>query len=132
VVSEYGASIWADPYLWIPEAARLLRPGGELVFLTNGLILELAWSVESERVGEALVYDYFGFHRLEDPTDGSITFQLPYGDWIRLFRANGLEVEDLIGLQPPEDADSGRWEFVTNEWARKWPAEEIWKARKRS
>src|ERR1700722_5435496 len=25
-VSEYGASIWCDPELWIPEAARLLRP----------------------------------------------------------------------------------------------------------
>ena len=130
VVSEYGASIWADPYLWIPEAARLLRPGGELVFLTNGLILELAWLVESERVGEMLVYDYFGFHRLEDPQDGSIVFQLPYGEWIRLFRANGLEVEDLIELQPPEGADPGRWDFVSNEWARKWPSEEIWKARK--
>ena len=26
-ISEYGASIWCDPYRWIPEAARLLRPG---------------------------------------------------------------------------------------------------------
>ena len=25
-ISEYGASIWCDPYRWIPEAARLLRP----------------------------------------------------------------------------------------------------------
>src|SRR6185437_278540 len=35
VVSEYGASIWVDPYRWIPEAARLLRPGGRLIFLRN-------------------------------------------------------------------------------------------------
>lgn len=28
VISEYGASVWCDPYRWIPEAARLLRPGG--------------------------------------------------------------------------------------------------------
>ena len=34
-LSEYGASIWCDPQRWIPEAARLLRPGGELVFLCN-------------------------------------------------------------------------------------------------
>ena len=34
-VSEYGASIWADPELWIAEAARLLRPGGRLAFLVN-------------------------------------------------------------------------------------------------
>src|SRR5581483_6897934 len=30
VVSEYGASIWVDPYRWVPEAARLLREGGRL------------------------------------------------------------------------------------------------------
>jgi ubiquinone/menaquinone biosynthesis C-methylase UbiE len=24
-ISEYGASIWCDPYKWIPEAERLLR-----------------------------------------------------------------------------------------------------------
>ena len=27
---------------WIPEAARLLRPGGRLIFLINGLLLMLA------------------------------------------------------------------------------------------
>ena len=31
--SEYGASIWCDPEKWIAEAGRLLRPGGELVFM---------------------------------------------------------------------------------------------------
>ena len=38
VISEYGASIWCDPYKWIPEAARLLRSGGELVFLRNSTL----------------------------------------------------------------------------------------------
>ncbi|GAA5180131.1 hypothetical protein GCM10023322_11730 [Rugosimonospora acidiphila] len=27
-ISEYGAALWCDPYLWIPEAARILVPGG--------------------------------------------------------------------------------------------------------
>ena len=27
-VSEYGASIWVDPYRWIPEAARCCGPAG--------------------------------------------------------------------------------------------------------
>src|SRR5439155_1544060 len=40
-ISEYGASIWCDPYRWIPEAARLLRPGGELIVLMNGTLLML-------------------------------------------------------------------------------------------
>jgi ubiquinone/menaquinone biosynthesis C-methylase UbiE len=35
-ISEYGAALWADPYAWIPEAARLLRPGGRLILYTNG------------------------------------------------------------------------------------------------
>jgi len=30
VISEYGIATWADPYAWIPEASRLLRPGGRL------------------------------------------------------------------------------------------------------
>ena len=37
-ISEYGASIWCDPYRWIPEAARVLPPSGELIFLVNGTI----------------------------------------------------------------------------------------------
>ena len=41
VVSEYGASIWVDPYRWIPEAARLLRPSGRLVFLRNSTLVIL-------------------------------------------------------------------------------------------
>ena len=41
VLSEYGASIWCDPYNWIPEAARLLRPGGRLVFLRNSTLVIL-------------------------------------------------------------------------------------------
>ena len=40
-ISEYGASIWCDPYAWIPEAARLLRPGGQLIFLVNSALLML-------------------------------------------------------------------------------------------
>ncbi len=35
VVSEHGVAAWCDPERWLPEAARLLRPGGRLVFLTN-------------------------------------------------------------------------------------------------
>ena len=37
VVSEYGASIWADPDRWVAEAARLLRPGGWSSFATPRL-----------------------------------------------------------------------------------------------
>ena len=41
IISEYGASLWSDPYTWVPEASRLLRTGGELVFLLNAMLLVL-------------------------------------------------------------------------------------------
>jgi len=131
-VSEYGASIWADPYCWIPEAARLLRPRGRLVFLTNGLPLLLCWDDADPEApaGEDLVRDYFGLHAVDDASDGTTTFQLPYGEWIRLFREHGLLVEDLVEIQAPVDGDPGRWDFVTLDWARRWPSEEIWRVRK--
>jgi len=132
--SEYGASIWCDPYRWIPEAARLLRADGRLVFLVNGTILMLCLPDEEDvAASPGLLRDYFGMHRFDWPNDQppSIDFHLGYGDWIRLLRANGFEVENLIEVRPPEGATT-RYPFVSIEWARRWPSEEIWVARKRA
>jgi hypothetical protein len=50
---------------------------------------------------------------------------------LRLLRETGFEVEGLWELQAPETAqDHAYYDFVSADWARKWPAEEIWKARK--
>jgi SAM-dependent methyltransferase len=131
-VSEYGASIWADPYRWIPEAARLLRPGGRLVFLVNGTLVNLTSPDAVERPGRRLLRDYFGLYRLEWSDDQSVNFYLGYGDWIRLFRTNGLEVERLVEIQAPENAPDHRYDTLPDpEWARQWPSEDIWVARKR-
>ncbi len=114
-ISEYGASIWCDPYLWIPEAARLLRPGGWLVFLGNGTLLMLcAPDADDVPAEPRLLRDYFGMHRFEWPNQKSVEFHLGYGDWIRLFRSNGFEVEDLVELRPPEGATT-RYPFVTSD-----------------
>jgi SAM-dependent methyltransferase len=129
-LSEYGASIWCDPYRWVPEAARLLRPGGDLVFLKTGLFRTLTTADDAEAAGERLVRSCFGLHRFEWSDDGSVEFDLPHGEWIRLFRDAGLTVERLVELSAPEGAASGRWTFVTPEWARRWPSEEIWHVRK--
>lgn len=131
VISEYGASIWADPYQWIPEAARVLRPGGELTFLVGGTILMLCVpDSETDAATAEMIRDYFGMYRFEwSGDDDGIEFHLGYGEWIRLLRANGFEVEDLIEVRPPADATT-RYPFVTHEWARRWPSEEIWRARK--
>ena len=131
VFSEYGASIWCDPYLWIPEAARVLRPGGQLAFLANSALVMLCSPDAAEPTGERLLRPYFGMHRFEWSTDDSVEFHLPHGEWIRLLRETGFEVEALIEVQAPEDANPHRYTGLpTVEWARRWPSEEIWKARK--
>jgi SAM-dependent methyltransferase len=132
-LSEYGACLWCDPYLWIPEAARLLRPDGRLIFLTNGtLVILTVPDLEADGpAGTDLRRDYFGLHRIEWPDTAGVEFHLGYGDWIRLLRANGFEVEDMIEVRPPVGAVTSHTDIATLEWARRWPSEEIWKARKR-
>jgi SAM-dependent methyltransferase len=131
VLSEYGASIWVDPYRWIPEAARLLRPGGQLVFLRNSTLVILC-SPDEVPASETLQRPQFGMRRFEWP-EGGVEFHLPHGEWIDVLRGNGFEIERLLELQAPADAQTHEhYAYVTADWARKWPAEEIWVARKRT
>jgi SAM-dependent methyltransferase len=128
-LSEYGASIWADPDRWVAEAARLLRPGGNLVFLRNSTLVILCAPDEGP-ADERLLRPQFGMRRFEWP-HGGVEYHLAHGDWIRLMRANGFEVLDLIELQaPPNAANHPVYDFVTADWGRRWPAEEIWVGRK--
>lgn len=130
-ISEYGAAIWADPHRWIPEAARLLRPGGMLVFLGNASLLMLCAPDQDGVAAEAtLLRPQFGMHRFEWPDDDSVEYHLSHGDMIRLLRASDLDVVDLVELRPGEDATTS-YPFVSLEWARRWPSEEVWVARRR-
>ena len=129
-ISEYGASIWCDPYRWIPEAARVLRRGGRMHFLINSPLMMLCSPDEEDAPAvEQLLRPYFGMHRMEWSSDESVEFHLPHGQMLRLLRGAGFDVEDLVELQPPLGSSS-RYPYVTLDWARKWPAEEVWKARK--
>jgi SAM-dependent methyltransferase len=131
-ISEYGASIWCDPYAWIPEAARLLRPGGRLSFLVNSALIALCLpEADGEAASERLLRPYFGMHRFEWPDEDSVEFHLPHGEMIRLLHECGFEVEGLVEIQAPLGATT-RYDWVTPEWARAWPSEEVWKARKRA
>ena len=129
-ISEYGASIWCDPYRWIPEASRLLRAGGYLIFMVNASLLMLCVpDEETVPADQVLKRDYFGMHRFEWPNDDSVEFHLGHGELIRLLRENNLTVEKLIEARPPSNASTG-YDYVTLDWARRWPSEEIWVARK--
>ena len=129
-VSEFGASLWADPALWVPEAARLLRPSGRLVFLTNSFISYLC-AIDEGGTSETLQRPQFGPSRMQWPGETGIEYHLPHGDWIDLLRANGFEIDRLIELKAPADAQAHEfYDYVKPEWAWKWPAEEIWVVRR--
>jgi SAM-dependent methyltransferase len=131
-VSEYGASIWCDPELWIAEAARLLRPHGELVFLRNSTLSVLCMG-PTGKVQTSLQRPQRGLGRIEwKDDDPGVEFHPSAGDMLRLLRRNGFEVLDLVEvLAPAEAEDHPRYDYVPADWARSWPAEEIWRARRR-
>ena len=127
--SEYGASLWCEPAAWLGEAARLLRPGGRLLFLTNSPLLMLCTPMSGARASERLERDQFGMYRFTWPDEEGIEFHLPHGEMIRVLAEAGFVVEALHEIQRPEDASDTRYDFVTPEWSRRWPCEEIWRAR---
>ena len=130
VHSEYGASIWADPYKWIPEAARLLRPNGRLIFMRNSTLVELCMALDG--ITTELQRALHGMDRVEWPDTKEVEFHLPPGELIELLRANGFRLDRLIELYAPDDAQTHEYyKWVTADWARQWPSEEIWVATKR-
>ncbi len=110
----------------------MLRAGGRLIFLGNGTLINLTVpDTDAEGPADAVLKrDYFGMHRFEWPDSDGVEFHLGYGDWIRLLRRCGFEVEDLVELRPSASATT-RYPYVTVDWARRWPAEEVWVARRR-
>ena len=133
-ISEYGAAIWCDPLVWVPEAHRLLRPGGALAMLgTSPLALVCAPLDGSIPITERLERDYFSLHRLDwrqavdEP--GGMEFNLPVSSWFRLFRETGFTVEDYVELQSPQTGAEVH-DYVTADWAHRFPSEQVWKLRK--
>jgi SAM-dependent methyltransferase len=131
VFCDHGATSFTDPYVSIPAAARVLRPGGLLVF---NLITPFVWvflGSDDEPAGRQLRRPYFGMGRMrhEDEHGPWVEWQLTYGEWIRLFRTCGLAIEDLIELRPGPEATS-TYGLTRLDWARDYPGEHIWKVRK--
>jgi ubiquinone/menaquinone biosynthesis C-methylase UbiE len=128
VFCDWGAMTFCDPYRTVPEASRVLRNGGRLAFATMSPIRVLAQNRRTNRMSSRLRFDYFGLHRVNYP--GEVNFALTYGEWIRLFRENGLSVELLHETRPSASARSRYLGRSESKWARRWPQEIIWSVRK--
>jgi SAM-dependent methyltransferase len=127
-VSEYGAGPWCDPELWLPEAARVLRPGGRLVFLTNSVLLGLCVPAEGGTAENRLLRSQADLARITWPGGGT-EYHPSHGEWIHHLRTAGFDIDALHELYPPADASAHDfYEIVTPEWAGRWPAEELWVA----
>jgi SAM-dependent methyltransferase len=128
VFCDHGATVFASPKAIIAEVSRILTPNGLFAFCMSTPIRDICFDPAAGRVTASLATDYFGLSSFDDGQ--SVEYQLPYGEWIRLFRQHQFVVEDLIELQAPAAAITTYSDYVPVEWARKWPAEHIWKLRK--
>lgn len=128
VFCDHGATVFASPQATVSEVSRLLKTGGQFAFCMSTPIRDICVDADTNAVTPQLARDYFALATFDDGE--SVEYQLPYGEWIRLFRRHRLVVEDLIELQPPADAMTTYSDFVPVAWARRWPAEHIWKLRK--
>ena len=128
-VSEYGAAIWCEPHAWIPEAHRLLRPGGKLVFLGNSPLSMICTPTDGAAVEETLHRNYFSLGKLdwtEVPIEpGGIEFNLSISAWFALFRSVGFRVDDYREPIAPPSA-SGQVFSVPADWAKRYPSEQVW------
>jgi len=122
--SDWGALTFSDPWKSIPECARVLRRGGRLVFATSSPFRVVFQARRGSGMGRFARYPYFGLHRVDYP--GEVNFQLPYGEWVALFRHCGLRVDRLLETRPPPHARSSYLSEEEEAWGRRWPLECIW------
>ena len=128
-ISEYGASIWCEPRAWLSEAHRLLVPGGKLVFLGNHPLSLICAPLSGAPTEWALHRPYKGmwgadWTEVEFEPSG-ICFNLTFADWMALFPEIGFAVKGYKELYAGPDATGKRGE-VPADWAKDYPAEQVW------
>lgn len=126
VVSEYGASVWCEPSAWVTEAARLLRPGGRLVFLTNSPLVTLCVPAAGGHAGERLLRSPRDVTIVHWP-DGGIEFHPAHSEWVETLRHCGFVVDALHELYAaPGAKQHAYYDIATPAWASRWPVEDLW------
>lgn len=132
-ISEYGASIWCPPHIWLREAYRLLRPGGRLVFLGNHPLAIICAPESGAPTEHVLHRPYRGLWGADwtkveiDPS--GICFVLSFAEWFRLFKDIGFEIENYQELYAPETQTEMR-AFIPAQWGKEYPCEQVWHLRK--
>jgi ubiquinone/menaquinone biosynthesis C-methylase UbiE len=69
VFCDFGGLSWAPPHLAVPQAARVLRRGGRLVFNVASPWFEACYDEATARVTTTLRQDYFGLHTIAEGDD---------------------------------------------------------------
>ncbi|MER8017570.1 class I SAM-dependent methyltransferase [Streptomyces griseoluteus] len=129
VFCDFGGLSWAPPHLAVPQAARVLRRGGRLVFNVASPWFEACYDEAAGAVTTTLRQDYFGLGAVAEG-DGAASYQLTYGDWVRVLRGAGLVIDDLIEPRPGPGTPNGYNRTEPADWAHRWPAELLWVTRK--
>ncbi len=130
VFCDHGALSFCEPAVIVPECARVLRSGGTLAFSATHPLLYLTWDEKRQRQTRKLRMPFRDLGR-RTSHEGTIDWSLPASVWIRLLREHAFEIEDLVELCASPGATTTYGDFAPAEWARRWPAEWIWKARRR-
>jgi SAM-dependent methyltransferase len=100
VISEHGTPAWCEPEAWVAQAARILRPGGRLVFLTNSPLSAMCVPAEGGPAGDRLLRGPAELREVRWP-GGGIEHHPTHGDWVRILVGHGFVVEALRELHAP-------------------------------
>jgi len=125
VFCDHGGLSWAPPDVALPEAARVLRSAGRLVFNVMSPWVDTCYDDNADQVTAQLRHDYFGLWAYREE-DGATSYTLTYGDWIRLLRRAGLVIDNLIEPAPSSQMRSSYLEYDPPDWACRWPSEALW------
>ena len=133
-ISEYGASIWCRPEIWLAEAWRLLRPKGRLVFLGNHPLSLICSPLDGSPANRTLhrpYRDMWGADWTEVEFEPSgVCFNLTISSWMDVFVEIGFDVTGYQELYAPNHAEGTR-AAIPADWAKAYPVEQVWHLQKR-